>query len=102
MDFEGRPWYSLFGSDGVRMVRKTDISDAAASVEPNTEPPVSARRAVLKAAASTPVILTLMAGPAHAHEYDGDGNYICTYFPAEPPADPNPNPNACPDTNPGN
>jgi hypothetical protein len=77
------------------MIRKTEISDAAANAEPGPEAPVPARRAVLKAAASAPVILTLMGRSAHA-EYNG-GEYLdyadCEVAPPDPPRN---NPNACP------
>ena len=71
MDFLDRAWYNLIGADGVRMVRKTDISEAAAGAEPGMEAPVPARRAVLKAAASVPVILTILGGPARAGYENG-------------------------------
>ncbi len=101
------------------MVRKTDISEAAAGAKPGMEAPagvepakealadaepameasVPTRRAVLKAAASAPVILTVTGGPARAG-YNVQGFYFegsidpnCVIPPPDPPRE---NPQNCP------
>ena len=74
------------------MDRRTDSSEGAPGAEPDAATPLPGRRAVLKAAAGTPVILTLMAGPARAGYNDMD-EYIegmsftpdCLVPPPEPP-----------------
>ena len=80
-----------------------DQSHNAKATEPDMPAPVPKRRAILKAAASTPVILTLMAGPVRA-EYDDMG----VYHPGEsfapdceipPPDPPRYNPEGCPGPN---
>jgi hypothetical protein len=75
------------------MVRRTDVSEGAAGAEPGTQAPVPERRAVLKAAASAPVILTLLAGPARAGYDPQTGMYEagmsfepeCEVPPPDPP-----------------
>ena len=59
------------------MDRRIDGSEGARDADLAVEAPLPGRRAVLRAAAGAPVILTLMAGPAHAI-YNEDGT---EYFP---------------------
>ncbi len=79
------------------MDRRIDNSEGAQGAEPGAAAP--SRRAVLRAAASAPVILTLMAGPARA-AYNGEGVYFpgASFAPdceAPPPEPPRYNPQDC-------
>ncbi len=86
-------------ADGSSMVRGTEISAGDGDAEPGLAAPLPERRAVLKAAASAPVILTLMAGPARAG-YNQQGEYIpgASFLPdceVPPPLPPRYNPDEC-------
>lgn len=59
------------------MAGNSEVPEDIGTAERSTKAPMPKRRAVLLAAASAPVILTLMAGPAHAI-YSEDGE---DYFP---------------------
>jgi hypothetical protein len=83
------------------MAGNTEVPEDAKPAERGTQAPMPERRAVLLAAASAPVILTLMAGPAHA-VYSKDGE---DYFPGlsrppdcdvAPPEPPRYRPDLCP------
>jgi hypothetical protein len=81
------------GSDGLDMAGKTEAPENTGTAGRDEQAPVPKRRAVLLAAASAPVILTLMAGPAHAiYSKDGEDYFPglsrapdCDVAPPEPP-----------------
>ena len=74
------------------MTGKSGVPEDTGTAGRDEQAPVPERRAVLLAAASAPVILTLMAGPAHAI-YNEEGEYFaglsmppdCGVAPENPP-----------------
>ena len=72
---------------GSTVVQDTNISQRTDGAGPGAALSFPDRRAVLKAAASAPVILTLKAGPARA-AYNKFGDYIPGVSCDPPDADP--------------